>query len=130
MVWGKSKSDAVAVDHSSILFQSVNNVQGGNCPSSSVFSEGQAISDHLFQEITDVTSHTIMDMERYSFNSSSAGQPSDGSVSDIGDSKFLWSWFGCFLCRWFACLLSCFSFACHNFDYKIYYFKRLTNNNQ
>lgn len=113
-------SCAVAIDDSAVLLECIDDVHGGDCEALGVLSVGEAVPDHSLEKVVDVLAHSMVGGQRDALHSSPPGQSADGAVGDHGGGDGLGVGDGPLGGR-AACHLSCFSFSCHYYDYKIYF---------
>jgi hypothetical protein len=81
----KLRSEAEAVEGSSLSLESVDDVQGGHGLSLGVFAVSDGVSDHGFQEVLENDSRVIVDEGRDSLDTSSAGESADSGLGDALD---------------------------------------------
>ena len=74
-----------SVQGTSLAFQGIDDVHGGNRLSLGVLGVGDCISDHIFQEDLEDTSGLFIDESADSLDSTSASQSTDGGLRDTLD---------------------------------------------
>ena len=74
-----------SVQGTSLAFQSVDDVHGGDCLSLGVLSVGDCISDHVLEEDLEDSSGFFVDESRDTLDTTSASQTADGWFRDTLD---------------------------------------------
>ena len=74
-----------SVQGTSLAFQSVDDVHGGDCLSLGVLGVGDCISDHVLEEDLEDSSGFFVDESRDTFYTTSTSQSADGWLRDTLD---------------------------------------------
>ena len=76
---------AESVEGTSLAFQGVDDVHGGDSLSLGVLSVGDCITDHILQENLEDTSGLFIDESRDTFDTTSTSKTTNGGLSDTLD---------------------------------------------